>query len=101
MRVKELKNILNEWGEVWGFSSATIYDSREELLNSKDFIDWAKNLSDRYSERRDHFHLSKNDERDLQFSIRKIFQSCKGCTEKSEFIKKIEEVKPKYVKDEL
>ena len=42
MRVKELKNILNEWGE-----------------------------------------------------------SCKGCTEKSEFIKKIEEVKPKYVKDEL
>ncbi|CAB3403345.1 unnamed protein product [Caenorhabditis bovis] len=42
MRVKELKNILNDWGE-----------------------------------------------------------SCKGCTEKSEFIKKIEELKPKYVKDEL
>ncbi|CAJ0959810.1 unnamed protein product, partial [Mesorhabditis belari] len=42
MRVKELKNILNEWGEV-----------------------------------------------------------CKGCTEKSEFIKKIEDLKPKYVKEEL
>ncbi|KAJ1364461.1 hypothetical protein KIN20_024561 [Parelaphostrongylus tenuis] len=42
MRVKELKNILNEWGEV-----------------------------------------------------------CKGCTEKSEFVKKIEELKPKYVKQEL
>ncbi|RCN29230.1 hypothetical protein ANCCAN_25011 [Ancylostoma caninum] len=42
MRVKELKNILNEWGEV-----------------------------------------------------------CKGCTEKSEFVKKIEELKPKYVKEEL
>ncbi|VDO79785.1 unnamed protein product [Heligmosomoides polygyrus] len=42
MRVKELKNILNEWGEV-----------------------------------------------------------CKGCTEKSEFVKRIEELKPKYVKEEL
>ncbi|VDL69570.1 unnamed protein product [Nippostrongylus brasiliensis] len=42
MRVKELKNILNEWGE-----------------------------------------------------------TCKGCTEKSEFVKKIEELKPKYVKEEL
>ncbi|CAO4375998.1 unnamed protein product [Caenorhabditis nigoni] len=42
MRVKELKNILGEWGE-----------------------------------------------------------ACKGCTEKSEFIKRIEELKPKYVKDEL
>ncbi|XGW25325.1 hypothetical protein V3C99_006616 [Haemonchus contortus] len=42
MRVKELKNILNEWGEV-----------------------------------------------------------CKGCTEKSEYVKKIEELKPKYVKEEL
>ncbi|CAJ0586754.1 unnamed protein product, partial [Mesorhabditis spiculigera] len=42
MRVKELKNILNDWGEV-----------------------------------------------------------CKGCTEKSEFIKKIEDLKSKYVKEEL
>uniref|UniRef100_A0A1I7XID9 Mesencephalic astrocyte-derived neurotrophic factor homolog n=1 Tax=Heterorhabditis bacteriophora TaxID=37862 RepID=A0A1I7XID9_HETBA len=42
MRVKELKNILNDWGEV-----------------------------------------------------------CKGCTEKTEFIKKIEELKPTYVKEEL
>ncbi|CAI5448136.1 unnamed protein product [Caenorhabditis angaria] len=42
MRVKELKNILSEWGEV-----------------------------------------------------------CKGCTEKTEFIKKIEELKPKFVKEEL
>ncbi|GMR48126.1 hypothetical protein PMAYCL1PPCAC_33525, partial [Pristionchus mayeri] len=42
MRVKELKNILNDWGEV-----------------------------------------------------------CKGCTEKTEFIKKIEELKSKYVKEEL
>lgn len=29
------------------------------------------------------------------------FEVCKGCTEKSEFIKKIEELKPKYVKEEL
>ncbi|GMT24237.1 hypothetical protein PFISCL1PPCAC_15534, partial [Pristionchus fissidentatus] len=42
MRVKELKNILNDWGEV-----------------------------------------------------------CKGCTEKTEFIKKIEELKSQYVKEEL
>ncbi|CAJ0604301.1 unnamed protein product [Cylicocyclus nassatus] len=42
MRVKELKNILSEWGE-----------------------------------------------------------ACKGCTEKSEFVKKIEELKPKYVREEL
>lgn len=42
MRVKELKNILGEWGEV-----------------------------------------------------------CKGCTEKAELIKRIEELKPKYVKEEL
>lgn len=42
MRVKELKNILGEWGE-----------------------------------------------------------ACKGCTEKTDFIKRIEELKPKYVKDEL
>ncbi|KAK6061664.1 hypothetical protein COOONC_00671 [Cooperia oncophora] len=26
---------------------------------------------------------------------------CKGCTEKSEYVKKIEELKPKYVKEEL
>ncbi|CAI4228472.1 unnamed protein product [Auanema sp. JU1783] len=28
-------------------------------------------------------------------------ETCKGCTEKTEFIKKIEELKPKYVKEEL
>ncbi|VDD89358.1 unnamed protein product [Enterobius vermicularis] len=28
-------------------------------------------------------------------------ESCKGCTEKSEYIRKIEELKPKFVKSEL
>ncbi|KAF1621467.1 UNVERIFIED_CONTAM: hypothetical protein FQV16_0004014, partial [Eudyptes robustus] len=28
-------------------------------------------------------------------------ETCKGCTEKTEFIKRIEELKPKYVKEEL
>lgn len=28
-------------------------------------------------------------------------EACKGCTEKTEFIKRIEELKPKFVKEEL
>jgi hypothetical protein len=28
-------------------------------------------------------------------------EQCKGCTEKSEYVKRIEELKPKYVKSEL
>ena len=28
-------------------------------------------------------------------------EGCKACTEKSDFIKRIEELKPKYVKEEL
>uniref|UniRef100_A0A0K0EDU1 Mesencephalic astrocyte-derived neurotrophic factor homolog n=1 Tax=Strongyloides stercoralis TaxID=6248 RepID=A0A0K0EDU1_STRER len=52
-------------------------------------IDWAN------------IKLNKLKVRELKNILEKWGEQCKGCTEKSEFVKKIEELKPKYVKAEL
>jgi len=45
--------------------------------------------------------LNKLKVKDLKKILGDWSEDCKGCSEKSEFIKKIQELKPKYVKDEL
>lgn len=52
-------------------------------------IDWAN------------INLNKMKVRELKNILEKWGEQCKGCTEKSEYVKKIEELKPKYVKAEL
>uniref|UniRef100_A0A0K0FXP6 Mesencephalic astrocyte-derived neurotrophic factor homolog n=1 Tax=Strongyloides venezuelensis TaxID=75913 RepID=A0A0K0FXP6_STRVS len=52
-------------------------------------IDWAN------------INLNKMKVRELKNILEKWGEQCKGCTEKSEYVKKIEELKPKYVKTEL
>jgi len=45
--------------------------------------------------------LKKLKVRDLKKILNDWDEDCDGCIEKSDFIKRIEELKPKYVKDEL
>lgn len=45
--------------------------------------------------------LKKLKVRDLKKILEDWGEVCKGCTEKTEFVAKIEELKPKFVKEEL
>lgn len=45
--------------------------------------------------------LKKLKVKDLKKILENWGDACKGCTEKSEFIAKINELKPKFVKEDL
>ena len=45
--------------------------------------------------------LKKLKVRDLKKILNDWDENCDGCLEKGDYIKRIEELKPKYVKDEL
>jgi mesencephalic astrocyte-derived neurotrophic factor len=45
--------------------------------------------------------LNKLKVKDLKKILGNWGEDCKGCAEKSDFVKKVQEVKSKYVKDEL
>ena len=42
-----------------------------------------------------------NDQKHCPSELYKFFQECDGCLEKGDFIKRIEELKPKHVRTEL
>ena len=42
-----------------------------------------------------------NDQKHCPSKLYKFFQECDGCLEKGDFIKRIEELKPKHVRTEL
>uniref|UniRef100_A0A0N4ZF80 Mesencephalic astrocyte-derived neurotrophic factor homolog n=1 Tax=Parastrongyloides trichosuri TaxID=131310 RepID=A0A0N4ZF80_PARTI len=52
-------------------------------------IDWAT------------INLNKMRVKELKKILEKWGEQCKGCTEKSEYVRRIEELKPKFVKSEL
>lgn len=45
--------------------------------------------------------INKLKVKDLKKILADWGEDCKGCTEKTEFVKRVQELKPKFVKDEL
>ena len=69
------------------------YDDRSHILRLFAFPDKQIDLKN--------VDLKKLKVRDLRKILSDWDESCDGCLEKGDFIKRIEELKPKYVRDEL